>query len=305
MNDFLKKHYLEVSTYTYAGAYKAYFQSLPEDIPTLGRLVCGQVIHPSFFYRPMAKSLEEKYYGKLSSFQPHRFFNEDELFITATAMTAELFRLDEIGFIEGKDVTKRLAVSCRQASVLMTAILKAKNIPARSRAGFIDFGNEGTSYIEHWVNEYWNEQEQRWVMLDADGYYEFEARFGYSQFDLPVRKFIHAADAWLGIREGRLDKNKLIIGESVAGEGIYSYLIMDFHSLMNNEIFYPFLPKHLYNHFAEITKEELFELDGLARLMRNPDDHFSQLSEVWYDNGKYCILANNGTDLYEKIFLQE
>lgn len=302
INDFMKKHYLEVSTYTYAGAYRDYFQSLPDDIPTLGRIVCGQVIHPSFFFTPVSKSMEDKYFGKLSSFQKRRFLNEDELFVTAAAMTAELFRLDASGFVEGKDVTKRLAVSCRQASVLMTAILKAKNIPCRSRAGFIDFGNDGTSYIEHWTNEYWNESEQRWLLMDVDGYYEFESRFGYSQFDLPARKFIYGADAWSGIREGTLDRQKLIVGESEPGQGFYAYLMMDFHSLMNNEIFYSFLPKHLYNSYAKITEDELSEIDELAKLMHNPDKNFNKLYEIWNNNGKYCLLSNFGTDLYSKIF---
>lgn len=302
INDFIKKHYLEVSTYTYAGAYRNYFQSLPDDIPTLGRLVCGQVIHPSFFFMPVSKSLEDKYFGELSLFQKHRFLNEDELFVTATAMTAELFRLDESGFVEGKDVTRRLSVTCRQASVLMTAILKAKNIPSRSRAGFIDFGDDGASYIEHWVNEYWNETEERWVLMDVGGYYEFEARFGYSQFDLPARKFISGANAWLGIRGGMLDKNKITVGESEPGQGFYAYLMMDFHSLMNNEIFYSFLPKHFYNNYAKITEDELYELDDLARLVKNPDGNFNELCEIWNNNEKYCSLSNFGTDLYYKIF---
>ncbi len=45
-------------------------------------------------------------------------------------------------------------------------------------------------YMEHWVNEYWDFNENRWVLVDADGYYEYEQRFGYSQFDLPRRKFV-------------------------------------------------------------------------------------------------------------------
>ncbi len=34
-----------------------------------------------------------------------------------------------------------------------------KGIPCRSRAGFMDFGDNGESYMEHWVNEYWDFQE--------------------------------------------------------------------------------------------------------------------------------------------------
>ena len=45
MEENILEHYRKTSTYTYAGAYGEYFRSLPDDIPMLGRLVCGQVIH--------------------------------------------------------------------------------------------------------------------------------------------------------------------------------------------------------------------------------------------------------------------
>ncbi len=302
MSDSVRKHFLEVSTYTYAGAYRAYFQSLPDDIPTLGKLVCGQVIHPSFFYTPVSAYLEDRYFGKLSKYPRHRFRNEDDLFVTAAAMTAELFRLDERGFCEGKDVTKRLSVSCRQASVLMSAILKAKGVPCRSRAGFMDFGNDGASYMEHWVNEYWDEADGRWVLIDVDGYYEYESRFGYSQFDLPAGKFLPAAEAWLGVREKTLDRAKLEVGEQCPGEGLYGYLLMDFHALMNNEVYYTFQPQYLYRQYDRVTEDDLRELDGLARLLADPDGNLIRLRELWETTDKFGILTNPGTDLYQQIF---
>lgn len=36
----------------------------------------------------------------------------------------------------------------------------------------------GDSYVERWVNEYWNADENWWVLVDADGYYEYDERFG-------------------------------------------------------------------------------------------------------------------------------
>lgn len=59
----------------------------------------------------------------------------------------------------------------------------------------MDFGDAGESYMEHWVNEYWDFDKNRWVLADVDGYYEYEQRFGYSQFDLPRRKFVTASEA--------------------------------------------------------------------------------------------------------------
>ena len=168
-------------------------------------LICDQITHPSMYFTEPSPYLEDTYYGNFASYPKHRFKNEDELYITAVSMIAGILRLDETGFTKNRDVTKRITVSCRQASVLFSAILKAKGIPCRSRAGFMDFGDTGDSYMEHWVNEYWDFNENRWVLVDVDGYYEYEQRFGYSQFDLPRRNFVTASEAWIGLRKNKLN----------------------------------------------------------------------------------------------------
>lgn len=116
------QRYLETSIYTYAGAYKDYLLSLPDDIPSIGRLVCGQITHPSMYFTKPSPYLENKYFGKFSSYPKHRFKDEDELYITAVAMIAGIMHKDERGFTADRDVTKRITVSCRQASVLFSAI---------------------------------------------------------------------------------------------------------------------------------------------------------------------------------------
>ncbi|MDE7325659.1 MAG: transglutaminase-like domain-containing protein, partial [Lachnospiraceae bacterium] len=149
MNEKIYQRYLETSIYTYIGMYKEFVLSLPDDIPSIGMLVCDQITHPSMYFTEPSPYLEDAYYGKFASYPKHRFKNEDELYITAVSMIAGILRLDETGFTKNRDVTKRITVSCRQASVLFSAILKANGIPCRSRAGFMDFGNTGESYMEH------------------------------------------------------------------------------------------------------------------------------------------------------------
>ncbi len=295
MNEKVYEPYLETSVYTYLGAYREYMASLPEDIPALGRLVCDQLTHPTLFYTPPSPYLENTYFGKFSSYPKERFKDEDELFITAAAMAAEIFRLDERGFVTGKDVTKRISVSCRHASVLFSAILKAKGIPCRSRAGFMDFGNNGASYTEHWVNEYWDFAENRWILVDADGYYEYERRFGYSQFDLPRHKFLTASEVWLGLRNNSFNKKLDLYssGQDIL-EGVCGYLFMDFHSLMNNEIFYSHQPKYLHRRFHLLSRTELEELDNLALLIQqNPDDVIYKKQKRMGLHEKFFILTNN------------
>ena len=133
MNSRIYQRYLETSVYTYVGIYKEFISSLPDDIPSIGMLICDQITHPSMYFTEPSPYLEDTYFGKFASYPKHRFKNEDELYITAVSMIAGILRLDEAGFTKNRDVTKRITVSCRQASVLFSAILKAKGIPLQGR----------------------------------------------------------------------------------------------------------------------------------------------------------------------------
>ena len=301
MDKKIYQRYLETSVYTYVGMYKEFVLSLPDDIPSIGMLVCDQITHPSMYFTEPSPYLEDTYFGKFASYPKHRFKNEDELYITAVAMIAGILRLDETGFTKNRDVTKRITVSCRQASVLFSAILKAKGIPCRSRAGFMDFGDAGESYMEHWVNEYWDFNQNRWVLADVDGYYEYEQRFGYSQFDLPRRKFVTASEAWLGLRNNMLSK-KLDVFSPDPLEGVCEYLFMDFHALMNNEIFYSYQPLYLRGGIQTLNEGELCELDHLAELLAEPDKNRKEIEHLWDTNEKLSLLTNHTQNVYYDTF---
>ena len=301
MNEKLCKHYLKTSVYTYVGAYKEFVLSLPDDIPSIGMLVCDQITHPSMYFTEPSSYLEDTYFGKFSSYPKHRFKNEDELYITAVSMLAGILRFDETGFTKNRDVSKRITVSCRQASVLFSAILKAKGIPCRSRAGFMDFGDAGESFLEHWVNEYWDFNENRWVLADVDGYYEYEQRFGYSQFDLPRRKFVTAPEAWLYLRRNTLDKKLDVFSPNLL-EGVCEYLFMDFHALMNNEIFYSYQPLYLRGGIQGLSESELDELDYLAELLADPDKNMEKIEELYMTDEKLFTLTNNTENVYRDVF---
>ena len=146
----------------------------------------------------------------------------------------------------------------------------------------MDYGDEGDSYMEHWVNEYWDLNENRWVLADVDGYYEYEHRFGCSQFDLPRRKFVTASEAWIGMRQNTLNK-KLDVFTPTALEGLCDYLFMDFHALMNNEIFYSYQPLYLRGGIQALRERELYELDHLAELLSEPDKNMEQTEQLMID----------------------
>ena len=293
MKEHIMEHYRKTGTYTYAGPYAEYFRSLPDDVSALGTLVCAQVIHRVTLKEGNTNANETLLYGDMNRYPWYRMRCEDDLFLTAPAMTAELFRLDERGFVRERAVEHKLVVTCRYVSVLMSAILKAKGIPARSRAGFASYFHPGTS-MDHWINQYYSEREERWITFDADGFYE-EGGMLLAQYDMPESSFDWVADTWLAVRGGKADGRHFVYADGLGTCGIPAlarYLIYDFHALMNDEITYTFLPAYADGRLDRLTEEELRELDGLAKLLLEPDRNFDRLCEVWETERKFRVLRS-------------
>jgi hypothetical protein len=213
---------------------------------------------------------------------------EDDILLTAVSMTAELFRLDNRGFMLERQVEHKIVVTCRYVSVLMTAILKAKGISCRSRSGFAPYFKDGLS-LDHWINQYWNERQSRWVTFDADFF--GDSRLGFDQYDIPPNRFDWAADTWLQIRGAKVDGNKYVYaGGEVSLKAAVRAVFYDFHALMNNEISYTFQPAYIAEKFDSLTEHDFKEIDALAGLMLDPDENYNALCETWNTNRKYRIL---------------
>lgn len=285
------EHYRQVGTYSYAGLYKEYFKTLPDDISELGRLVCSQVIHRVTLKQGNTGANEKLIYGDMTKYPWYRLRCEDDILLTAAAMTAELFRLDDRGFILQRATENKLVVTCRYVSVLMSAILKAKGIPCRSRAGFAPYICENKSG-DHWINQYWNERENRWITFDADGFFNDED-LGFNQFDIPNNQFDWAADTWLNIRNGKVDGEHFVYADALGTNSLKAVIraiFYDFHAIMNDEISYKFQPCYIDGKFDKLTENDLMEIDELAKLMLDVDKNFNKLISIWNSNRKYRIL---------------
>lgn len=291
MQENILKHYTSVGTYTYAGPYQEYFRSLPDQIEELGRLICSQVIHRVTLRDGNTNANANLIYGDMTKYPWYRLRCEDDILLSTIAMTGELFRLDAQGFHLGRKTEHKIVVTCRYVSVLMSAILKAKGIPCRSRAGFAPYLGEKESG-DHWINQYWNKKESRWITFDADGFFEYSI-LGFNPFDIPHDRFDWAAQTWLDVRAGIVDGKKFVYADGQGTnslEAIIRAIFYDFHTLMNNEISYKFQPCYVDGKFDRLTESDLLEIDELATLMLNPDKNFNQLINIWNINKKFRIL---------------
>jgi hypothetical protein len=281
-------HYLETGTYTYAGNYKDYFQGLPDNVEELGKLICSQVIHRITLKEGNKNANRNQIYGDMNNFPWYRMRCEDDIFLTAAAMAAELFRLDQRGFIMDRPVENKIVVCCRNVSVLMTAILKAKGIPSRSRAGFAPYLKKGESR-DHWINQYWDESQNRWITFDADAFWD-EEDTGFNQYNIPEHKFDWAAETWLKIRNQYIDGSRFVYADAYGTnslKAVVRYLFYDFHAIMNNELTFSFQPCFIDNKFEKLEEEDFIEIDNLAKLLLQPDKNYKELLWIWNTKKKY------------------
>lgn len=285
LTETLRQHYLAFGPFTYPGLYAEYFRSLPEDPKALSDLISRQIIHRVTLADGNRYANADLRYGDMDRWPWYRGKCEDDIYLTAPAMAAGLFRLDGRGFVPDRQVEDKLVLTCRFVSVLVSSIYKAKGIPCRSRAGFAPYCRPGVS-MDHWINQVWNETEERWVTFDADGLYD-GLGLPFTPHDMEAGQFDWAAQVWLDIRSGKRDGRQFIYADCLGTCGLRAagrYLVYDLHALMNNEISYVFRPRYLDDFLqgeAELDEAQLEELDRLAELLLEPDRNFEELLRWW------------------------
>jgi len=286
-------HYLQFSTYTNPGLYQKLLRKLPNDVRDIGLLVRKQVIHRSTLAEGNTGTNANLRFGYMKKVPCWRQ-PEDDVLVTASAMLAELYRRDPRGFLMDRAVQDKIVVTCRYAAVLMASILKSKGLPARVRSGnapYFDMGTLGKVSADHWINQYYDKKQTRWVTIDVDGRLSLNEQF--DPYDIPPGKFDFPADAWLNIRAGNDDPQRFWNAKPERGLIVVLWsLFYDFHCLMNNEVPYVHTPAlGEYERFAKLTTKELKGIDDLAHLMQNPDENFSDLKKIWETKKEYRLLT--------------
>jgi hypothetical protein len=175
---------------------------------------------------------------------------------------------------------------CWHFSSLIAAILREQGVPARARCGFGTYFNPG-HFEDHWVAEYWNTAERRWVLVDAqlDDVQRRAFRVDFDPTDVPHDCFILAGDAWQQCRAGRADPD--LFGLSVIKEHglwwIAQSLIRDLASLNRIEM----LPWDVWGMMlaptATISDDDRTFLDRVAGLTLGGDDMIAALREIHDD----------------------
>jgi hypothetical protein len=251
---------------------------LPDSLPNLVNLVQGLLLH-IFWIERYGVSVPA---GRRDEVNLRDFSKK----------FPQLMRLDSHPVTAPRSIENRLIGNCRDFSDFLAAFLKYKGIPARSRCGFGCYFNPGT-YEDHWITEYWNSDEGRWVMVDAqlDELQKKVLGVKFNTLDVPSYQFVTGGKAWLLCRAGQADPGKFGIHDMRGMDFIRGDLIRDFLALNNLEI----LPWDCFGliskHGSQLTEKEIALLDHIAGLTLEPDVSFQEIQGLYASNRDLQIPA--------------
>jgi hypothetical protein len=187
---------------------------------------------------------------------------------------------------------KRLFGVCGQFTVMLVAMLRAKGIPARERAGFGAYFN-APYFEEHVLCEYWNADDNRWVLLDTqfDEVWRAQLKVAHDVFDVPRDRFLTASDAWTLCRTGKSDAKLFgIFNGNLRGLWfVAAELIRDVAALNKMEVLVWDVWGGMPKPDSRLDARQLKYFDGLAALTNNPDASFADLMTLYRDDERLRV----------------
>ena len=182
---------------------------------------------------------------------------------------------------QARPAGERVVGVCRHFTLLHVAMLRRQGVAARARCGFGAYF-EKDKFLDHWVTEYWNEAEKRWVLVDAQLDQRQRELFNvtFDPLDVPRDQFLVAGDAWRLCRAGKADPQAFGILDMFGLWFIASNVIRDVAALNNHEM----LPWDVWGAMTQKDAEiDLPFIDRLAEFSHAPDRHFGELRAAYKD----------------------
>lgn len=182
---------------------------------------------------------------------------------------------------EQKPYPERMVGICRDFSVVGAALCREAGIPARARCGFATYFGPG-KYEDHWVLEYWNEEQGRWVMVDAqlDELQRNVLKISFDPLDVGKDQFITAPRAWQMCRQGKADPELFGIFQWWGYDYLNCNLMLDVNSLLKM----PMQPWDGWKGYKATAVQQWTEadfevVDTLAELALSADENFPAFSQ--------------------------
>ncbi len=221
--EYTLEYYRQPGAMTDPGPFAALFDNLRGSLPELVRVVQGVTIHV--------------YWTDSYGFSLPAERQSEVQLRTLERRLARTLELDDRPLNTARAPERRLVGNCRDFSLLLTALLRRQGIPARARCGFGAYFKPGY-FIDHWVAEYWNEAQDRWILVDAqmDEVQRGALNLPFDPLDTPRDQFITGGLAWQMCRRGQANPEHFGIFD-LSGLGfVRGNLVRDVASLNKIEL---------------------------------------------------------------------
>ncbi|MEL6408033.1 MAG: transglutaminase-like domain-containing protein [Chloroflexota bacterium] len=265
-------YYRTHGTLTDIGKYAEHIKNLPDTIPELVAIVQHLGIYDM---------LARDFYGV--SLSEERMA---DIHLRSAGETLDtIFAISDKPLAVPRKPEDRIGCRCHAFTKLIVTLLRAKGIPARARCGFASYFNPG-KYEDHWVCEYWDASDNRWVLLDAqiDDVWREKLGITWSLLDISRDQFLVAGDAWVRCQNDEANADDFGISFYEGMEGLWfiaGNLVRDVAALNKMEM----LPWDVWGATAmpdtEITDGRYAFYSQLAGLSCQPDDTFDELRRLY------------------------
>jgi hypothetical protein len=242
-----QEYYAAQGQISHPGSYASHLDSLPGSLPELVEAIQGLILHV--------------YWAERYGITLNRIRKEETNLRLIKDRLAKLLEMSAEPLAQTRQLTQKTVGTCRDFALMLTAILRHQNVPARARAGFGTYFTKGR-YEDHWICEYWRADEVRWVTVDPqlDALQIETLSIDFNPLDLPPGAFITGAKAWQLCRSKAADPNLFGIFNLKGLDFVKGNLIRDFLALNKIEI----LP---WDNFMLIEKKFLKMNPGEKALM--------------------------------------
>ena len=275
------EYYRQPGRMTSVGRYAPLIDALPREIPALAAVAQGLMVH---------EHMAQAYGVTLTE------ADRASVHVRPAEQLIELIvARDDRPLDVPRPPQTRLPGNCRHFSVLMVAMLRAQGTPARARCGFGSYFVTG-AFEDHWVAEYWDANQERWILVDAQIDAAQRAYFpiDFDVNDVPRDRFLIGGEGWQRCRAGAADPNTfgLSLVKEFGDWWIAANLMRDIAALRNVEL----LPWDLWGAMpgpdAPITDEQTALFDELAPLTQTPDAVFTELQRRYDDDDRIRVPSN-------------
>ncbi len=266
-----QKYYASQGQISDPGEFNIHFLELPNDLSALVAAIQGLMLH--------------MHWAAKQGLSLTRVRKEEANIRTVRARLEKILSLSDRPLSEPRMIGKRTIGTCRDFSLLLASVFRARDIPARARCGFSTYFTKGR-FEDHWICEVWEEKAQRWRLVDGqlDPLQIETLKIDFDPLDLPSTKFLAGTQAWTLCRSRRVDPNRFGIFRMKGLDFVKGNFIRDFLALNKIEI----LPWDNFGlirkSFIKMNKTELEDLDRLAAVGSGTDQDFVMLRAAFFSH---------------------